>query len=226
MIVPDPLTVLDCQVLLQLGDRLRRRRKAQGMSTVEMAKRAGISRMTLSAVESGDPSSTIGSYLRVMAILGLRGEMALVATDVLPPMTAGTAATRSGNARPTVQVVSSADETRHQIQDQQSLALHRQAVRAVQHDPALLDKAMNTLERWLTATPNSHSASLWQEWQQILKDRAWRKILRANQRGQQLRQASPLVTILPDDIRLDVLAQVRDLKRGVALGGRAALRDV
>jgi len=37
-------------------------------------------------------------------------------------------------------------------------------------------------------------------------------------RAQELRQASPLVTLLPDDVRRDVLAQVRALKKGVRLG--------
>ena len=69
MTVPDQLTVLDCHLLQQLGERLRRQRKASGVSMVEMARRAGISRMTLGAVEAGDPSATMGSYLRVMTVL-------------------------------------------------------------------------------------------------------------------------------------------------------------
>ena len=131
MTVPDQLTVLDCHLLQQLGERLRRQRKASGVSMVEMARRAGISRMTLGAVEAGDPSATMGSYLRVMTVLGLSGEMARVASDVLPPAAAPPDGIRSRRGRPAVQVNISADETRHQIQDQQSLALHRQAVRAV-----------------------------------------------------------------------------------------------
>ena len=51
-----------------LGDRLKRLRKAQSLGTVEMAKRAGISRTTLSSVESGDPGPAIGTYLRVMSV--------------------------------------------------------------------------------------------------------------------------------------------------------------
>jgi DNA-binding XRE family transcriptional regulator len=48
-------TVLERQLLLQLGDRLKRLRQSQGLGTVEMARRAGISRTTLGSVESGDP---------------------------------------------------------------------------------------------------------------------------------------------------------------------------
>ena len=71
MNVPDSTVVLERQLLLQLGDRLKRLRKAQGLGTVEMAKRAGISRTTLSSVESGDPGPAIGTYLRVMSVLGV-----------------------------------------------------------------------------------------------------------------------------------------------------------
>lgn len=219
--MPDPLTVLDCHVLQQLGERLRRRRKASGVSMVEMTKRAGISRMTLGAVEAGDPSATMGSYLRVMAVLGLSGELALVASDVLSPAAAAPDGVRSRQARPAVQVIISADETRHQMQDQQSLALHRQAVRAVKQDPALLKEAMTTLERWLAATPKSRSATLWHEWGQILKNRSWRKILSSTQRGQQLRQASPLVTVLSKEVRLEVLSQMKTLRAGVLLGDQS-----
>lgn len=226
MTVPDPLTVLDCHLLQQLGERLRRRRKASGASMVEMAGRAGISRMTLGAVEAGDPSATMGSYLRVMAVLGLSGEMARVASDVLPPAAAPPDGIRSRRVRPAAQVIISADETRHQIQDQQSLALHRQAVRAVKQDPALLDQAITTLERWLAATPDSRSASLWHEWGQILKDRSWRKILSSNQQGQQLRQASPLVTVLSKEVRLEVLSQIKTLKGGVQLGNQSGRANV
>lgn len=215
MIPPDQLTVLDCQILQQLGGRLRRRRKAQGLGTVELAKRAGISRMTLSSVESGDPSSTMGSYLRVMAVLGLSGELAFVAAEKHQQVDKSINAGRSRRAPLSIETVASVDESRHQIQDLQSLALHRQAVHAVQHKPALLETAVKTLGRWIDADPDSRSIPLWREWERILEERSWRKILNQSQRAQQLRQASPLVTVLPEEIRLNVLAQVRELKMGI-----------
>lgn len=218
MIPPDQLTVLDCQILQQLGGRLRRRRKAQGLGTVELAKRVGISRMTLSAVESGDPSSSMGSYLRVMAVLGLSGELAFVAVEEHQHVDKGIDAGRSRRALRAIETAASVDESRHQIQDIQSLALHRQAVHAVQQKPALIETAMKTLGRWIVADPGSRSMPLWQEWERILEERSWRKILNQSQRAQQLRQASPLVTVLPEEIRLNVLAQVRELKKGIKLG--------
>ena len=45
-----------------------------------MAERVGISRTTLASVETGAPSPAIGTYLKVMGVLGLAGDLALVAT--------------------------------------------------------------------------------------------------------------------------------------------------
>lgn len=73
------VSVLDRQLLLQLGDRLRRLRQSQGLGTVEMAARVGVTRNTLRNVETGDPTTAIGTYLRVMAVLGVSGELALLA---------------------------------------------------------------------------------------------------------------------------------------------------
>lgn len=213
----DSTPVLERQLLLQLGDRLKRLRKAQGLGTVEMSQRVGISRSTLSAVESGDPGPSIGTYLRVMSVLGMGGDLALLAGDALQAAPAGSAGARSRRARAVVQVLVSADDSRHQIQDLQSLALHEEAVRLIKTDPSLLDKAEATLERWLQSG-HSRSQGLWTEWQDILRQQKWRKVLGRTRRAQELRQASPLVTVLPDPVRKRILAQVSELKKGVVLG--------
>lgn len=209
--------VLERQLLLQLGDRLKRLRKAQALGTVEMAKRVGISRTTLSAIEAGDPGPSMGTYLRVMSVLGVSGELALLAGDAMQPAPPGSAAARSRRSRPAVQVRVSVDEARHQVQDLQSLALHEEAVRLVRADPALLHRAEETLQRWLQSG-NSRSSSLWLEWQDILKREQWRKVLGRTRRAQELRQASPLITVIPEDVRQGILAQVSELKKGVVLG--------
>ena len=209
--------LLERQLLLQLGDRLKRLRKAQRLGTVELAARAGVTRNTLRAVESGDPAPSIGTYLRVMSILGVGGDLALLAGDVLQPAPAGSAAARSRHPAPVVQVRVRADPTRHQLQDLQSLALHEVAVRLAKADPALVQQAQDTLQRWL-ATGDVRSAALWSEWEDILKAGAWRKVLARTRRAQQLRQASPLVTILPPETRQAILQQVGELKKGVAMG--------
>ena len=210
--------VLERQLLLQLGDRLRRLRKAQGLSAVEMAARCGMTRNTLRAVESGDPAPSMGTYLRVMSALGISGELALLTGETLLPAPADSAAARSRRAAPVVQVNVSVDETRHRLQDLQSLALHEEAVRWAKSSPARVQEALETVQRWL-ASGDVRSASLWREWQDILRAGAWRKVLGRSRHAQQLRQTSPLVTILPDDVRQRILAGVRALKSGVEFGG-------
>ncbi len=56
--------------------RLRRR-----YSATVVAGRADISRQTLTKVEAGDPCVTMGTYLRVLAVLNLHGDLAKVALD-------------------------------------------------------------------------------------------------------------------------------------------------
>jgi DNA-binding XRE family transcriptional regulator len=75
-----------------------------------MAARAGVARNTLRAVEAGDPGPSIGTYLRVMSVLGISGELALLAGDTMQPPPPDSAAARSRRAAPVVQVRVSADE--------------------------------------------------------------------------------------------------------------------
>jgi DNA-binding XRE family transcriptional regulator len=212
------LSVLDLQLLHQLGDRIKRMRKMRGLGTVAMAQQVGMSRTTLYAVEAGDPNVSMGSYLRVMACLGMSGELAMVASDVMQAAQAGTAAGRSHRPRPTVQVTVSTDTTRHQVQDLQSLALHGAAVRLVKADSMLRDQASRVVQKWLNDDPTSRSAPLWQEWQTILKAGTFRRASGRSVHAQQLRQASPLTTILPPEMRLSILQEVSQLKAGVVLG--------
>ncbi len=212
--------VLERQLLLQLGDRLKRLRKAQGVGTVDMAARTGITRNTLRAVEAGDPAPSIGTYLRVMSVLGISGELALLGGDTMQPPPPDSAAARSRRAPPVVQVRVSADDTQHRLQNLQSLALHEEAVRLAKSDPALVLRAQDTVRRWL-ARGDSRSASLWREWQTILAAGHWRKVLGRTRHAQRLRQASPLVTALPQEARCRILEQVSNLKKGIVIGSTA-----
>ena len=78
-------SVLDRQLLQQLGERLKRLRKLRKLSSVTMSRDIGISRTMLASVEAGDPAPSIGTYLRVMSALGVSGELALLGSGVLQP---------------------------------------------------------------------------------------------------------------------------------------------
>lgn len=213
---PDLNNLLERQLLLQLGDRLKRLRKAQGIGTVDMAKQVGISRTTLAAVEAGDPAPSIGTYLKVMSVLGVSGELALLASDVMAPPPRDSASARSKRGRPVVQVTVSADDSKHRIQDLQSIVLHEEAICLVSSDPNKLLQAKELLERWIQSGP-SRSKSLWLEWRDILNNGKWRTVLGRTRRAQELRQASPLTPLLSEAARQSILNSVSDLKKGVKL---------
>jgi transcriptional regulator with XRE-family HTH domain len=218
MITPDVTSVLDRQLLLQLGERLKRLRQTHGLGTVEMAARAGITRNTLRAIEAGDPGPSMGNYLRVMSVLGISAELALLAGDSMLPAPAGSAAARSRRSAPVVSVQVRAQDARHQLQDLQSIALHEEAVRRAKADPMLIEKAVETAQRWIQ-TGDPRTVGLLREWIDVLRHSAWRKVLGRTRGAQQLRQTSPLVTVLPDSVRKNILDQVAALRRGVEFGG-------
>lgn len=222
MLVSSNSSVIQLHLLFQLGDRLRRLRESQGLSTVEIASRVGISRGTLRAIEAGDPTPSLGTYLKVISALGILGDFALLADDAMRSVTSNTAATGASRDAPLARVVVSVDTTRHRIQDLRSLALHEEAVRRVRAEPALLQQAQAVLQKWLDAG-DLRSASLWLEWKDILEHRKWRKALGRTHRAQELRQASPMTAVLPPEVRKRILQEVRELKEGVVLeiAGRA-----
>lgn len=214
-------TILDLQLLHQLGDRLQRLRKERGLGTVALAEQVGIARPTLRAVEAGDPNTSIGIYLRVMSALGIGGELAMLASDALRPASLGTAAARSRRPRPAVQVTVVANPSSSEIHDLQSLTLHAAAIRLMQQDDELRLRARTTLQNWLSKDERSRSAPLWREWDQLLAKRSYRRVLGRSAHAQQLRQASPLPTILPADMRKILMDEARQLKSGIRIGERS-----
>jgi hypothetical protein len=71
----------EAKLLADLGERLRLARLRRRLTAVVVAERANISRPTLAKAEHGDPSVTLGTYLRVLAIYGLESDLSIVAGD-------------------------------------------------------------------------------------------------------------------------------------------------
>jgi transcriptional regulator with XRE-family HTH domain len=67
------------RLLRALGVRLREARLRRRFTVVQVAERAAVSRPTLNKVEQGDASVTLGTYLRVLTVLGLESDMDLLA---------------------------------------------------------------------------------------------------------------------------------------------------
>lgn len=69
------------KLLMGLGENIRLARLRRRLSAELVAERAGISRKTLTAIENGKPSTSMGYYLTVLVALGLEQDLAQVAKD-------------------------------------------------------------------------------------------------------------------------------------------------
>ena len=186
---------LERQLLAQLGTRLRSVQETRGISAVELARRVGVSRTTLQAAEGGKPSPSMGTYFAVMSALGLVADVALLATG----------------KSDTIEPSPPKHLDRHGAQDYQNLLMHVEAVRLVKQNPHLVKRAVTMLNRWQeTADPRSHE--LLDEWMRILEQREWRLSVAPDERGNHLRQASPLATALPEKKRPGIIRRVKALK--------------
>ena len=81
----------------------------------------------------------------------------------------------------------------------------------IQRDPSLADKALAILMRW-DMRVSERSKPLRDVWVQIIKTRDWGTAVEDTERGNQLRQASPMAILLPSSVRLGIIRQVRKLK--------------
>ena len=187
------------QLLSQMGERIKLARKQAGISMADLAKACGISRTTLYGVEAGDPSATMGTYLRVASALGQSIELTAL----------GTGAVQQPAERPTNSTPAS---RHHALQDLQSLVMHEEAVQLLKKNPELVSRAFATLDRW-SATIDPRTRPLLDRWKHILETRNWKLALSNTERAKQLRQASPLATLLPQETRLRIISEIRDIKR-------------
>lgn len=69
------------KLLAALGERIRLARLRRRFAAETVAVRANISRPTLTKIEAGDPSVTMGNYLQVLVVLGLEKDLESVALD-------------------------------------------------------------------------------------------------------------------------------------------------
>lgn len=81
----------------------------------------------------------------------------------------------------------------------------------IQSDPSLADRALATLARW-DKTMGVRSKPLRDRWVRIIQEKDWALAVEDSELGNQLRQASPMACLLPNEVRFAIIAQVRRLK--------------
>jgi len=75
------LSTKTLRILMELGENIKLARLRRKYSAEQVAERADISRPTLAAIEKGQPTVSIGSYLQVLFVLGLADDFLRVAGD-------------------------------------------------------------------------------------------------------------------------------------------------
>ncbi len=69
------------KILEQMGENIKLARKRRKLTTIQVAERADIVRSTLYNIEKGDPSVGMGSYFKVLRVLGLQDDFLKLAAD-------------------------------------------------------------------------------------------------------------------------------------------------
>ena len=69
------------RTLEKMGLRIKNARLRRNITAEEIADRAGISKGTLTSIEKGVASVSIGAYASVLHALGLGNDLELIATD-------------------------------------------------------------------------------------------------------------------------------------------------
>lgn len=81
----------------------------------------------------------------------------------------------------------------------------------IQNNPSLAAIALSTLARWDTHL-DPCSKSLRDSWVKIIQEENWTLAIEDSERGNQLRQASPMATLLPNSVRFEIIRKVKKLK--------------
>ena len=69
------------QYLELMGEQIMLARKRRHLSMLDIADRATVTRMTVSKVEHGDPTVSMGIYARILFALNLEKDITLIAAD-------------------------------------------------------------------------------------------------------------------------------------------------
>lgn len=74
-------TTTQAVLLDEFGERLRKARLRRRLSAAAVAQAAGVSRVTVHRAEGGEPAVTVGTLVKIMTVLDLAHDLALLARD-------------------------------------------------------------------------------------------------------------------------------------------------
>ena len=69
------------KVLEKMGENIKLARKRRKLTTIQVAERADINRSTLTEIEKGNPSVSMGAYFNTLRVLGLQDDFLKLAAD-------------------------------------------------------------------------------------------------------------------------------------------------
>jgi transcriptional regulator with XRE-family HTH domain len=69
------------KILEKLGENIKLARKRRKLTTIQVAERADINRSTLTEIEKGNPSVSMGAYFNTLRVLGLQDDFLKLAAD-------------------------------------------------------------------------------------------------------------------------------------------------
>jgi len=69
------------KILEKVGENIKLARKRRKLTTIQVAERADINRSTLTEIEKGNPSVSMGAYFNTLRVLGLQDDFLKLAAD-------------------------------------------------------------------------------------------------------------------------------------------------
>lgn len=106
-------------------------------------------------------------------------------------------------------------DSSHRRHDLRSLALHQEAVRVLREHPEKAERALEVLDKWEAQNLASNAQPLLDEWRRIIAGRLWDLATEDSEKGQQLRQASPLGFVLEPGVRERIFQAFRRAEKPV-----------
>jgi transcriptional regulator with XRE-family HTH domain len=183
-----------------ISEAVKAMREVTGLTQAEFAAHRGVSRRVIQDIERGTGNPTVDSLNSIGKLFALKVGFVRIRrpdpeVERLKAALMSTTTTYPAHLR--------LDKHRR------SLALHRLLAEKIRRDPALLDRARKTLDRWMAMKPRNGAEPDLIEWRAAIDQGIDATIALMTDPGEHatdLRQSAPFTGILTDDERRAFLA--------------------